>query len=257
MQAEQIPVSNGFYTSFVVAVLIFVVGLCVIYSPVIIRIYKMKKEHSVSKQQMTLPVVITPAAQKNDIPTKKIEQEKFDMPARPPKLNLPSNMAQIAKERHEQQINTVTPRTQDNSSPQYDSELSQIFTDAGYVVKKNLMISGFSSNLFAIAPNEILWIGAFNKDITKLQNTIDRLQSIFQETLEDIKININAFMVDTTGQQQQTDSIFVFHSLDELKKFVSELPPVWPNEMTNSDQENFDAYSEYIDTIIQYVKNIG
>jgi hypothetical protein len=45
--------------------------------------------------------------------------------------------------------------------------------------------------------------------------------------------------------------------LDELKKFVSEMPPVWPKEIANYEQENFDAYSEYIDTIIQYVKNIG
>ncbi len=119
------------------------------------------------------------------------------------------------------------------------------------------MISRFSPNLFAIAPNEIIWIGAVDTDIDKLQSAINRLENIFTETLEDIKININAFLVDTKNTQPASDSIFVFKSIEELKTFVTELPPAWPNDMSNAEQENFDAYSEYIDTIIQYVKNMG
>ena len=250
LQAEQIPISSGFYTSIGIAIFIFVFGLGVIYAPVIKRSYQ--KIVHMQNQSLAFPQL----THEKDKMVKRPEPEKFDMPARPPKLNLPSNMAQIAKQHHENN-NVNKPVSQDSSSPRYDSDIAQTFTDAGYVVKPNPIISGFTPNLFAIAPDEILWIGGVDKDIDKLQHAINRLQSVFQETLEDIKININAFMIDTTGQQRPTNSIFVFKSLDELKEFVSELPPVWPKEMTNSDQENFDAYSEYIDTIIQYIKNMG
>ena len=94
-------------------------------------------------------------------------------------------------------------------------------------------------------------------DINKLQSAINRLDGIFTDTLEDIKININAFLIDTKNTYQSNDTIFVFKTLEELKTFVTELPPAWPKDMSNADQENFDAYSEYIDTIIQYVKNMG
>ena len=133
----------------------------------------------------------------------------------------------------------------------------EIFTSNGYVVKKNLVMSGFTSNLFAIAPEEILWVGAVDSNISKLQSVVERLQSVFNETLEDIKININAFVLDTTGQQNATDSVMVFKSVDDLKKFISEFPHEWPKDITDVEKENFDAYSEYIDTILQYIRNIG
>ena len=55
------------------------------------------------------------------------------------------------------------------------------------------------------------------------------------------------------GQQQPNDSVMVFKSVDELKTFVQNNPA---DKLTEDDQENFAAYSEYIDTILQYVKNI-
>lgn len=257
LQAEQIPINNGFYISIVVAIFIFVFGLCIIYAPLYKRVHVVK------------PVGVKPDVVQNNYPkiTKEPESEpeRNVLPttesrpmgiqtSRPPRLNLPSNMAQIAKARHENM--NMQPAQQDLSK-QYDAEISQIFSDAGFVVKPNITVSGFTSNLFAIAPNEIMWIGAVDKDVNKLQSAVDRLNSIFRETLEDIRININAFVIDTKNQQTAPDSVFVFKSLDELKKFVSEMPPVWPKEIANYEQENFDAYSEYIDTIIQYVKNIG
>ena len=255
LQAEQIPISSGFYISIGIAILIFAFGLSVIYIP------KNKHEYKQQtlQQQITVPLLpeIKNAPEKNV--TQEIKPQKTEIPlARPPRLNLPTNMAEIAKQKHENNGFLPTPNQKENqNTAQYDSVLSQVFTDAGYVVKKNPTISGFTPNVFAIAPNEILWIGAVDTDINKLQSAVNRLDSIFKETLEDIKININAFLIDTTGQTNATDSVIVLKSLDEFKKFVSELPPVWPKDMSNYEQENFDAYSEYIDTIIQYVKNMG
>ena len=256
LQAEHIPISNGFYVSIGIAIFIFVFGLCCVYLP--------SFKHTQKKAPAPAPV---PVVSTNYAPIISEEKHK-DLPvepkilgtpmARPPRLNLPTNMAQIAKARHENiTLQQPTNQPQKDSSTQYNSKLSEIFKDAGYVVKPNITVSGFSSNLFAIAPDEVMWIGAIDKDINKLQSAIDRLNSLFQETLEDIQINVNAFMIDTNGHQESTDSVLVLKSFDDLRKLLSDMPAVSTKDLENYEQENFNAYSEYVDTIIQYVKNIG
>lgn len=250
LQAEQIPVSTGFYVSIIVAVFIFVFGILLLY---IIPTIKRTREKVSNSFLSTAPMVPRhKAEEKNDDNTIfEPQMPKLNM-SQPPKLNLPSNMAEIMQQRNENNQSKVKEPVTD-----YDAILTQIFKDKGFMVKPNPVISGFSPNLFAIAPNEIVWIGAVDTDINKLQSAINRLDGIFTDTLEDIKININAFLIDTKNTYQSNDSIFVFKTLEELKTFVTELPPAWPKDMSNADQENFDAYSEYIDTIIQYVKNMG
>ena len=250
LQAEQIPVSTGFYVSIIVAVFIFVFGILLLY---IIPTIKRTREKVSNSFLSTAPMVPSHKAEekKDDNTIFEPQMPKLNM-SQPPKLNLPSNMAEIMQQRNENNQNKVKEPVTD-----YDAILTQIFKDKGFMVKPNPVISGFSPNLFAIAPNEIVWIGAVDTDINKLQSAINRLDSIFTDTLEDIKININAFLIDTKNTYQSNDSIFVFKTLEELKTFVTELPPAWPKDMSNADQENFDAYSEYIDTIIQYVKNMG
>lgn len=250
LQAEQIPVSTGFYVSIIVAVFIFVFGILLLY---IIPTIKRTREKVSNSFLSTAPMVPRHKAEekKEDNTIFEPQMPKLNM-SQPPKLNLPSNMAEIMQQRNENNQNKVKEPVTD-----YDAILTQIFKDKGFMVKPNPVISGFSPNLFAIAPNEIVWIGAVDTDINKLQYAINRLDGIFTDTLEDIKININAFLIDTKNTYQSNASIFVFKTLEELKTFVTELPPAWPKDMSNADQENFDAYSEYIDTIIQYVKNMG
>ena len=254
LQAEHIPVSNGFYVSIVVAILIFIFGLLSLYISEIVHKRRMEIIKTSADLLETAPML--PEQQNN----KKEQEEKIAMEpprmplnlSQPPKLNLPSNMASVLQQRHES-----IQQKQEEAPTRYDSLLAQVFQSKGYVIKPNPVISRFTPNLFAIAPNEIVWIGAVDRDIDTLQNAVNKLESIFTETLEDIKININAFIIDTKNTQPTSDSIFIFKSIDELKTFVSELPPAWPKDMSNTDQDNFDAYSEYIDTIIQYVKNMG
>ena len=249
LQAEQIPVSTGFYASIVIAVFIFVFGILLLYIvPTIKRTQKKPSNNFLS----TMPMVpVHKEEKKEDNTVIEHQMPKLNL-SQPPKLNLPSNMASILQQRNE-----TNQRKTEESVPDYNTILAQIFKAKGFTVKPNPVISRFSPNLFAIAPNEIIWIGAVDTDIDKLQSAINRLENIFTETLEDIKININAFLVDTKNTQPASDSIFVFKSIEKLKTFVTELPPAWPNDMSNAEQENFDAYSEYIDTIIQYVKNMG
>lgn len=255
LQAEHIPVSVGFYWSIGIAVFIFIIGLCFIYIPILRRTYNKP------------PVVAQPVIQQPVVKEKPVEDEQVLVApdnhqsaiplSRPPRLNLPTNMAQIVSQRQQQQTVENQQPAKIDSHAEYDSVLSQIFTEHNYTVKPNPPISGIKPNLFAIAPNEIIWIGAVDADINKLQSAIDKLQSVFRETLEDIPITVNAFILDTNNILSQTDSVLVFKTIDEIKNFISEQPPVWSEDMPDYDKNNFDAYSEYIDTIIQYLKTIG
>lgn len=253
LQVEHIPVNNGFYISIAVAILVLIFGLLFLYISVIVHKHQKKTVKESADFLTTAPIL--PKQENKEEKEEKIAVEPPRMAlnlSQPPKLNLPSNMASVLQQRQED-----IKQKQQESPSRYDSLLAQIFQSKGYVIKPNPVISRFTPNLFAIAPNEIVWIGAVDTDTNTLQNAINRLESIFTETLEDIKININAFIIDTKNTQTTSDSIFIFKSVDELKTFVSELPPAWSNDMSDADQDNFDAYSEYIDTIIQYVKNMG
>ena len=152
LQASHQPIDIKFYISIIVAILIFVICTYLIYTPDYKKIKKQKAvTHIQTKPQEPAqqPVVSTP------------EPEKFDdspipiprTPAsRPPRLRLPSNMAEIVAKR--QSENQIPKNTNENQ------QFEKIFSDNGYVIKPNPRISGFTPNLFAIGTDEIVWIGA-------------------------------------------------------------------------------------------------
>ena len=247
LQASHIPIAHGFYISIIFAVVLFIFGLYLIYIP------------SIRKTHKTKVAVTTPIS--NTTP-KTSEEVKKNPPAetpilltRPPKLNLPKNMAQIIAQRQTQN-QTSEQKTSDTpnglDSP-YNSVLAEIFSENGYVIKQNLTISGFTPNLVAIGPNEVFWIGAVDATPDKLNSAITKLRNVFETTLEDIPINIKAFIIDNLNQYKSNDEILIFKSLEELKKFVSENPS---DTIPEEEIDSFGSYSEYIDTIIQYIKNI-
>ena len=195
----------------------------------------------------SVPQPTEPVIQKSETPVEKppVNTIKNEIGLiRPPKLNLPRNMAQIAAQQHQIQTDKINSEQQ---TEQDNIEIAKIFTDNNYLVKKNAAISGLKTNLFAIGNNEQLWIGAVNCDIKLMQSAINQLNSVFTETLEDIAIHINAFIIDTFGKYSTTDGINVFHNIQELSDFISAHPG---DTIEDFDRENFEAYSEYIDTVI-------
>jgi len=252
LQANHTPINPWFYAYITIAIFLFLIGLVIIYIPAI----KRTKEKPVSK-----PAVTSDSQQKT---TEKVSQNipepvMTPLASRPPRLNLPKNIAEIVtKRQNSPQANQ--PQTTIKSTTQkvveenpYTPIITQTFKDAGYVVKPNPTISGFTPNLFAIGNNEIVWIGGVDCKIETLQNAVQKLESVFEETLSDIPINVQAFILDNLNTQTSNESILVFQSIDELKKFVSENPA---DTIEENEQDNFNSYSEYIDTIIQYIKNL-
>ena len=244
LQAEQAPVNPNFYISILVAISIFVIGMIVIYIPLI--------RHKKIQQPENVIVPPAPIIKPSDPKPDPIPEPALPV-SRPPRLNLPKNIAQIASKQNEQRIQSVqnTP-VKNNYSDEYNAELSQIFSENGYLVKPNPQISGFVPNLFAIGNNEIVWMGGVNCDINALQNAVAKLNSVFHETLEDIKINVYSFIVDTTKKYDANSEILIVPTIDDLRQFISENRAA---QIEDSDTDNFNAYSEYIDTIIKYIKN--
>ena len=253
MQASGQPIDKDFYISMGVAVVMFIVGLHIIYGP---RFRKISKTENtvfhqpdiISNEKKSNITAVTTTVAKTEQPT---NQQPIPTPApipeqginltRPPKLNLPKNIAQIAANQFAQQQPQII------QSDKYNDDLSKIFSDNFYMVKKNSAITGFTPNLFAIGYNEVVWIGGVDCDIKKLQNAVNKLDSTFKETLEDIPITINSFIIDTNHTYNSDERIHIFHTLDELKEYLKQNPT---QPVPDNDREDFNAFSDYIDTVL-------
>ena len=238
LQVSHTHINSLFYVSIGTAIFIFISGLYMIFRPRFHRVIVHNNNANEYQKTHTAP-------QTND---KNIETNQSGIMqnaitlSSPPKLNLPRSAAKLASQRYTEMVAKQT----------YDSRLSEIFTNTGYVVKPNITINGFTTNLFAIGANEFVWFGAIDCDLDKFRNAVNRLNSIFTETLEDVPINVSAFILDTKNQYN-ADDILIFHTIDELKEFITANPNP---EIPDSERENFEAYSNYIDTVIQYAKNV-
>lgn len=236
LQASHEHINNAFYVSIGAAIFVFIVGLYMIFKPR--NNNTTPKNTNISQQKSATTVVI----EKNiERPQQDTTQNNIILSS-PPKLNLPKSTAKLASQRYAELM----------AQQNYDSQLSEIFTDAGYVIKPNITVDGFTSNLFAIGTGELVWFGAIDCDPDKFKNAVNKLNSIFTETLEDVPINVSAFILDTKGLYDTDDDKLIFHTIDELKEFMATQPNP---PLTDSERENFDAYSNYIDTVIQYAKN--
>ncbi len=264
LQAAHTPIDKTFYISLGVGVFILIFGLYLIFRPRFRKLPKpvisqqpipqqpvvVQKQPEPKQVQQNQPVQNTqpePHPQEQDVPVSALMN-------RPPKLNLPKNMEALAQNNYMKQQNSVSDNnvSQQNTTI-YDQELRNIFEQNSYVVKPNLTISGLKTNLFAIGNHEVLWMGAVDCDMNKLKASIGKLRDLFEETLEDIPINIFAFILDTKNVYTPSDDIMVFHSIEEISEFISNNPA---DNIDEDEKENFDAYSDYIDNIISMAPHL-
>ena len=262
IQANGEYVSWAFYLSIGIAILLFIICLNIIYRPRTIKITPpvvIEQKLDTPKKTEFVPIekdiqkepkaeTITPTTTPPQIPQQQTMPQTVQRPfvdtSTPPKLylNLPKNIAQIAAMQHTNQTSAQAP---DNDK--FDQELEKIFTENNFLVKKNPTILGLKLNLFAIGANEIVWMGGVNCDMEKLKSAIKKLESVFTETLEDIPITVNAFVLDTLKRYDSDSRIRVFHDPEDLRKYISENPA---EDISDSDHADFNAYSDYIDTVL-------
>ena len=251
MQATRAPITPSFYISLIIGVFFIVFGLYMLIRP------KFRK--------IKIPVQ-TP---EQHIPEKKdIKTETDDCG-----LSRPRRLSKTDHNSHQQQANTVStiPLTAPVASAQNTAtqvhfvpdsaaqqnidytELNEIFESAGYTIKKAPRIHGYQTALMAIGTNETVWLGAVGIETSTMQSIVDTLNQVFLDTLDDINITINGFVVDAHDTSTPAPNILTFATNDELRQYMQEHtnPPTDPDMI-----ENFNAFSEYISTVIDYIGHL-
>lgn len=268
LQASKTPVAASFYISLGVAIFITIFGLYFLIQPkfrkIVLPIIKVKKVNE-KPQPRVDATPETPSTQSDAseiITMPKPEQQPAQQiqptpvaapqnnPLRPPHLNLPTTNSYSAAP-------VTQPATATNTSSGNDADntaLREIFSQNGYIVKTNPYINRWRPNLLAIGTNEVLWIGAVGATTTQVRAAIDKLNQIFSDTLDDVYISINGFSINAPdAQTTEFQDILLFNTINDLDAYMTQHPNSQP---TAEEQENFDAYSEYIDTVIGYIGNL-
>lgn len=255
MQATLQPVRTSFYVSIVVIVLIMLIGLYELIRPRFRRIVLPVFDRTAQRSEPTTAPIPTPADQANVnvvAPSQPTPLEPVSVPdpqtTRPPRLNVPT-VTQTPRT----PMVPLTPKPQPRINPETEyADIRAIFDDAGYVFKGMPKIKGVQTATVAIGSGEILWIGAVGVKTSDMQRAVQTLSDVFSDTLDDIEIHINAFIVAPADSTDGID-ILQFATIDELRKYISQRPNIAPNA---DDIENFDAYSGYIGTVVDYIGKI-
>jgi hypothetical protein len=248
IQTSGASVQPSFYISMIVAAVVMIAGLYLLIRPRFKRIEFQRgrpaPNHNVAAPTAPLPVV-SPVAP-NTVPL-----------SRPPRLNLAAPNTYAAARTDNSGANAISMAISTAPSapvapavPQDFSEIKEIFKSAGYTVKDPPRIGGMRPALFAIGADETLWLGAIGINPAKLADAAARMDALFTETLEDIKISINAFVVNPeTAENANSLEPKLFDSIDALRDYMNAHKN---RELTQAETEDFDAYSEYIDTVSGY-----
>lgn len=264
MQASGQPVRTSFYVSFL---LIIIITVSVLYkllhkpvyktiSPVfdtavkpselpVTPISKSQETKVTTPPATTTPGAYTPAMQTNNMPGSLV---------RPPRLNVP-----LSATYSDRPTTMQTPSTNGFNKPRQEPNqdyeaIREIFTSAGFVDKGAPRIKNVQTAIIAIGNDELLWLGAQGIKTTDMKIAIDTLTGVFADTLEDIEIHIKAFIINAPDALENTDdSILQFATIDDLRSFIMENPNTPPDE---DEAENFDAYSAYIGTVVDYIRKI-
>lgn len=262
MQATGQTVKTSFYISMIVAILIAVLGLYKLLQPRIRQITMPVFDHAPQPQvttsatitqdtnitqQTAQPVATEPVSPQPNV----IEQRQNTSSdiARPPRLNIPTVTRTVQTPRIPL---TSAPVTSTAPETEY-AEIRNIFESAGYVFKGMPKIKNVQIATVAIGTGEILWMGAVGVKNTDMQRAIQTLTGVFTDTLEDIEIHIKAFVIAAPDANEAPADILQFATIGDLRNYVNGVPNTPPD---TDESENFDAYSGYIGTVMDYIGKI-
>ena len=124
------------------------------------------------------------------------------------------------------------------------------FNNAGYDIRDLIRIDGKYPGVIAIGSNEKLFIGVAGVSAEVLDNMLKRIELCFADTLDGVKINTRILCLDGT-RSDLSGKIIHFATSDALKRYLLARTNVPPR--TAADVESFNAYTEYIDTVIRYI----
>lgn len=250
MQASQTPVRGAFYISLIFTMLITLGVLYILIRP-----------HGILKRRTGIDrAKRAQTANEQDIvqTTETISYASQAAPQTPMRPRGPATMLrsctsvqQMPSSNTQGPILATTPTLPAQTANTIDFDaIKQIFSDTGYTVKRSPQIGNFRPAVLAIGTDEALWIGGAGIPQETLSSAMERLSSIFSDTLDDIEININGFII-APSTPISDNEILSFSDINELREYMDAHKNDAPTD--NDSRENFNAYSEYIDTVINYM----
>lgn len=270
MQATGQAVKPSFYISIIVIVVITVFGLYKLLQPRFRQITppvidRTSQPQMTKKTITTTQTTATPVQQPVSQPAPQPEPQPMQQPvvsepvaptppattepqmARPPRLNIPT-VTRVVPTPHV----PLTPAPQVGPETEY-ADIRSIFETAGYVYKGAPKIKGVQTAGVAIGTNEVLWIGAIGVNNADMKRAVETLSGVFSDTLDDIEINIKAFVIGAPDASTAPTDILQFANAEDLRNYITKEPNTPPDA---DESENFDAYSGYIGTVIDYIGKI-
>ena len=251
MQVTQTQIKPLFYISIIIAVFCIVFGLYLLIRP---RFRKIKLPQSKKTNEQTQPVTHNSNTNDPDVFALARPKRLNGMHTNTPTTHIEIMTAPVAGAPSTAPVLSPPTPTSSATPEQEDTELQEIFSSAGYVIKKSPRVHGYRIPLFAIGSNETVWIGGRNIETSTMQSIIDAFQQVFSDTLEDVEIKTTGFVIaanDVTNPP--APEILNFKDTDELRAYISQNP----NPPTAPDMaENFDAFSGYISTVIDYIGHL-
>ena len=243
LQAQNKPIKTGFYIAIALAISGGIFGLYMLLRP------KTKKSTPDTETHTdSIPVPDTPEPQPVVQTIPSVAQPAIQ---RPPHLHIQASRPLTPPK----PVQTATPISQTNKpvKPQYTDELKKIFEDNKYRVLNPKTIANVQLSLIALGTNETLWLGACDISHEQMADVMLAFQSIFKETLEDIDIDINSFIINPSDDEF-VDSIIDCKSIDELSNVINKNPNK-PESESDKEAGNMDAFAGYIETVITYLGN--
>lgn len=256
LQAYRTQIKTDFYISIIAAIVIGLIGLYVLARPPRPRGDTQPKPTTKVPEQ---PIAQTASHETKTVP-ESVSTQKTELPhpdlssARP----LPPSGAHAAPPRIQVQqtapvaTSHFTAPNIKQQKPQHLDEISDIFQNAGYVIKKCNRIGNLIEPVVALSYDQKLWIGTSNVSASDAMDAVQTLLAVFADTLGDSAndMSVYACILNATDEPEDRDIISTFNTIDELKRFVDAHPNTKPEDY---DQELFDAVSTYIDTVINYI----
>ena len=248
LQANRTNVKTDFYISLIMALVITLFGLYLI-----IRSQNKKNAVTPITEQKRVPESIPvplPQETKQQIVSsshRPIAPAGFGVGVRNTTLPVPHPAATAYTP---QIITPPAPNIEQPQNLQY-TEISSIFESAGYIVKKSNKIGKLIKPVFAVGYDQTIWLGSSGISPAIMQDAIESLVAIFDDTLGDTAqdITVRGIILNPTDTENlNSDLIATFDSITELQEFLE------PNEKPEDfDDELFDAFATYIDTVIGYL----
>lgn len=244
MQANQTPIATSFYISIIASIFIVIFGLHLLLRP------RTRATNLPAPENMAQP---TPHITKPTTPTPKPAPTPPEMNmARPARLNV--TPAPVATNIPSAPITPVAPLTPPAPQTGDWPELREIFESAGYTIKRAPKIGTVQTALLAIGTGEQLWLGAVGITTTELRGAVDTMAGVFSDTLDDIYININAFVISAPDANAPgAPDILTFDSATTLRNYINEHKNTPPDA---DEAEGFEAFSSYISTVVDYLGKI-